>query len=231
MPAKNVIKVYLEQGYYHIYNRGVEKRTIFIDNQDYKVFLHFLKRYLTPAPKMDVDFVPRFKTDLFDKIELICYCLMPNHFHLLVKQTEKNTIVTFMRALTNSYTRYFNQKYTRVGPLFQGAYKGILITEEPYLLHLTRYIHLNPLEIEPNEVAPRTRSHLERITVYPYSSYGEYLGRRNTSWIKPEMILSFFKTAQLSNTNMRDCNSYQGFVENYNEDPINMVGELAIDLE
>jgi putative transposase len=242
MPAKNVIKLYVENGWYHLYNRGIEKRDIFLDEQDYKVFLHYFKRYLTQSSDLVDEIKPRFKNDLFDKIQLVSYCLMPNHFHLLVKQAEKNTIIDFMRALSNSYTHYFNQKYQRIGPLFQGAYKGILINEEPYLLHLSRYIHLNPLEIynpaESGEVKPRTRFHL---VDYPYSSYGEYLGLRKTEWIHPDEILSFFKTAQ--RTSLRDCLSrlpspggeatgrqaYQSFVEDYEQDPREIIGTFAID--
>ncbi len=225
MPAKNVIKEYLEDGFYHLYNRGVEKRNVFIDRQDYIVFLHYLKRYLTQPPELPHEITPRFKADLFEKIKLISYCLMPNHFHLMMKQFEKYTIVSFMRALTNSYTRYFNNKYDRIGPLFQGAYRGVLIDNDSYLLHLSRYIHLNPLELfESNQVRPGTRSHLVE---YPYSSYGEYLGKRGTEWVHPEEILSFFKTAQ--KTTLKDLLSYQSFVEDYKENPKEILGPLLIE--
>lgn len=233
MPGKNVIKTYIENGWYHIYNRGIEKRDIFMDSQDYKVFLHYLKRYLTQPPERPDQVKPRFKDDLFEKIQLIAYCLMPNHFHLMVKQAEKQTITSFMRALGNSYTRYFNEKYQRVGPLFQGVYKAVLVKEEPYLLHLSRYIHLNPLEIhEPKEVKPRTRFNLAELnlaelTEYSYSSFREYLGKRKTSWIHPEEILAFFKTAQ--RTNLKDLLSYQSFVEDYKEDYKEILGTLTID--
>lgn len=228
MPAKNVIKTYVENGWYHLYNRGVEKRDVFTNKQDYKVFLYFLKRYLIQPPISENEIKSRFKNDLFDKIQLISYCLMPNHFHLLVKQVEKNNIIAFMRALSNSYTRYFNQKYQRTGPLFQGAYKGILVNEEHYLLHLSRYIHLNPIEIshlkDSGEVKPRTRFHLVN---YPYSSYGEYLGLQKTTWIHPEEILVFFKTAQ--KTSLKDILSYQSFVEDYKENSKEILHSLVID--
>jgi len=219
MPAKNVIKIYTENGYYHIFNRGVEKRDIFSDSQDYKVFLHFLKRYLTEVPPSPDRIRPKWRTDLFDKLQLIAYCLMPNHFHLMIKQVTKDAIINFMRALSNSYVRYFNEKYQRVGSLFQGTYKGVLVENESYLLHLTRYIHLNPMEVRPVN-----RSNL---VDYPYSSYGEYLGKRKTTWIHPEEILDFFKTAQ--RTNLKDFLSYQSFVEDYKEDSKEILGTLAID--
>jgi putative transposase len=229
MPAKNAIKVYTENGYYHLYNRGVEKRSIFLDEQDYKVFLHFLKRYLTQPPDSPDQVRPGWRSDLYDKLTLIAYCLMPNHFHLMVKQSIKEAIAEFMRALSNSYIRYFNEKYERVGSLFQGRYKGVLVESEPYFLHLTRYIHLNPLELDSfGEVRPGDRSDLrEKLGDYSFSSYAEYLGKRRTSWIHPEEILGFFKTAQ--KTSLKDCLSYQSFVEKYQEDPQLILGEFSID--
>ena len=228
MPARNIVKIYIENGFYHIYNRGVEKRDIFIDDQDYKVFLHFLKRYLTVPPESPDRIQPGWKLDLFDKLILIAYCLMPNHFHLLIKQITKRVIADFMKALLNSYVRYFNEKYERVGPLFQGSYKGVLVDNEIYLLHLTRYIHLNPLELNSKEVPPVDRWNLKEILEkYPYSSYGDYLGKRHTSWVHPEEILAFFKTAQ--RTSLKDFLSYQSFVEDYKEDSREILGTLAID--
>lgn len=225
MTAKNAIKIYVENGFYHAYNRGVEKRDIFLDTQDYQVFLHFLKRYLTKPPESSDRVTPGWKFDLFDKIQLIAYCLMPNHFHLMLKQSTKETMIEFMRSLSNSYVRYFNEKYRRVGPLFQGRYKAVLVEGESYLLHLTCYIHLNPQELEDFEEArPGTRSGLRD---YPYSSYGEYLGIRNTTWIHPEEILVFFKTAQ--KTNPKDILSYQSFVEDYRTDSREILGFLTIE--
>ncbi len=223
MPARNIIKVYLEDAFYHLYNRGVENRNIFQDKQDYKVFLHYLKRYLTEPPDSPDEVRPRWRSDLYEKLHLIAYCLMPNHFHLMIKQFSKEAITEFMRALSNSYVRYFNEKYERVGPLFQGSYKAVLVETEPYLLHLTRYIHLNPGDLD--EVRPGSRSDLVRK--YPYSSYGDYLGKRKTSWVHPEGILSFFKTAQ--KTTLKDLLSYQSFVEDYKEDPREVLDSLSID--
>jgi putative transposase len=137
----------------------------------------------------------------------------------MIKQITKEVITDFMRALSNSYVRYFNEKYERVGSLFQGTYKGVLVENESYLLHLTRYIHLNPLEVRPVD-----RSNLFE---YPYSSYGEYLGKRKTVWVHPKEILGFFKTAQ--KTTLRDMLSYQSFVEDYKEDPKEILGSFSID--
>lgn len=224
MPGKNILKVYVEEGYYHIYNRGVEKRKIFLDDQDYKVFLKCLKLYLDPPPlKIPSRTVTinnyTFKApakplkNFHGQLELLSYCLMPNHFHLLIKQKAKNTIELFMRSLCTKYSVYFNKRYDRVGSLFQGPYKAVLIDSDNYLLHLSRYIHLNPAKVSPLHMA--------------YSSYTEYLGKRKTSWINIKTILSYFKTAQ--KTTFRDILSYQSFIENYVQDPREIVPDLTID--
>ena len=157
MPAKNSIKQYLENGYYHIYNRGVEKRTIFLDSQDYAVFLSYLKSYLLPKKEKKLmeklshptiscrerDKILRELrlNNFYNDIHLLAYCLMPNHFHFLIKQAKAESIDRFMNSLCTRYTMYFNRKYKRVGSLYQDVYKAVLVSSEPQLLHLTRYIH------------------------------------------------------------------------------------------
>lgn len=212
MPAKNIVKTYVADGYYHIYNRGVEKRLIFLDEQDYKVFLRFLKDALSPPPTRDtittnftlrgVTFkgVPKQPKNFNDQLELLAYCLMPNHFHLLVKQLNERSIHEFMHSISTRYSIYFNKKYKRVGKLFQNAYKAALITDDPYLLHLSLYIHRNPLE------------HIKDLKS-AYSSYAEYLKLRHTPWINSSIILSYFS----SPNNPNKYTSYQSYVEKYNK--------------
>lgn len=232
MPSKNRVKTYIENGYYHVYNRGVEKRNIFIDDQDYHVFLNFIKNYLLPPSTSEVvthplqeviGLVPvraRPLRNFAEEITLLAYCLMPNHFHLLLHQVNKDSMRGFIQSLCTSYSMYFNKKYKRVGPLFQDVYKAALIMEEPYLLHLSRYIHLNPLEsiTGPSPV---------NIEKYSYSSYPYYLGKKKAEWIDPQPILAFFKGRQ--RINLRDCLSYQGFVEDYLEDSKEILGRLVLD--
>jgi putative transposase len=230
MPRRNSRKNYVEDGHYHIYNRGVEKRTIFIDEQDHKVFLNYLKEYLSPPLKPDeielkafslrgqaFKAVPRQLKNFHKEIELITYCLMPNHFHLLIKQKNKDGINRFIHSLLTRYTRYFNTKYDRVGPLFQGRYKAVLIQKERYLLHLSRYIHLNPQD----EYKDLTKA---------YSSYAEYLGERKTIWVKPDIILSFFKKPDdIDLAKNKDINTYKKFVEGYKKDSGRILGELTLE--
>ncbi len=211
MPAKNSVKQFIENGYYHLYNRGVEKRDIFLDEQDYAVFLNYLKKYLDPELGSD----PLWKLkSLAHEIDLITFCLMPNHFHLLAKQITRNGITKLMRAVCTNYVMYFNKKYNRVGTLFQGKYKGVIIDNDNYLLHLSRYIHLNPYPGSD----PKS---------YNYSSFSYYLGNRNASWVKPQEILVFFKEAKRIGS--QDFVSYQSFVEDYPEDSEEILGELTLE--
>ena len=215
MPARNTVKMYIADTFYHVYNRGVEGRDIFNDNQDYKIFLGFVKRYLTRIPQNEVQ--PRWRSDVVDKLQLVAYCLMPNHFHLLVKQKTRDGMSIFVKTLMNSYVRYFNKKYKRIGGLFQGVFKAVQITEEPYLLHITRYIHLNPLDL--------TNMTLDKLENY-YCSYGEYLGKRNTSWIHPEEILSMFGSKLIATSKF---SSYKDFVEKYQGSTDEVLGELILE--
>ena len=216
MPRRNSLKIYVEGGYYHLYNRGVEKKNIFLDDRDYKVFLYFLKQYLSPPAPMG-NFLattgvtpvrPRPIKTLHDLVDLLAYCLMPNHFHLLVRQKTRDGITKLMNRIGTNYVMYFNKRYERVGHLFQGVYKAVLVKSDEQLLHLSRYIHLNPLKLG-------TRN-FEKSIDYPYSSYEDYLGKRETKWIKTEEILSYFKTRR--RTGPVDYLSYQSFVENYKDE-------------
>lgn len=207
MPAKNSVKLFIENGYYHLYNRGVEKRNIFLDEQDYTIFLYNLKRYLDPSLGSDPH-------SLVQEIDLLAFCLMPNHFHLQVKQHTKNGITKLIRAVCTNYVMYFNNKYEREGTLFQGKYKAALIETDIYLLHLSRYIHLNPYPgSDPLS--------------YPYSSYSYYMGNKNANWVKPQEILNFFKSAE--RVSLRDFFSYESFVEDFKDDSKEILGELSLE--
>lgn len=226
MPKKNSLKIYVEDGYYHIYNRGVEKRTIFEDEQDYKVFLSYLKYSLSPPPKpedikhiftlqgLPFQGIPHQPKNFLDKIELVAYCLMPNHFHLIIHQLDDESLKSFMTSLTTRYSMYFNKKYSRVGTLFQSVYRGVLVTDEPYLLHLSRYIHLNPSEFTKDLASA-------------YSSYVDYLGLRKTSWLKPDIILEQFNNKV--GIEFKKINNYKDFVEKYEQEDKIVLGNIAID--
>ncbi len=172
MPAKNTVREYDAPAYYHIYNRGAGKQPIFHDDQDRIKFLSLLARHLDPD-----DTATRSDGFVYEKyeIELLAYCLMGNHFHLMVFQELDPTAITeLMRSVATAYTMYFNIKYEQSGHLFQGNFKAARITSEAYLIHITRYIHMNP------------RSYLR----YKWSSIAVYLGSEAPSWLHPERLES-----------------------------------------
>ncbi len=168
MPIKNTVKQYDTPAYYHVYNRGAGGLEIFRDNQDRAKFLSLFARHLDPNnASLNANCMLYKKYPL----ELVAYCLMGNHFHLLVYQElDPLALTNFMRSVATAYTMYFNRKYKRQGHLFQSIFKASRITEEGYLLHVTRYIHMNP------------RNYLR----YPWSSIGYYLGKAAPAWCHPE---------------------------------------------
>ena len=177
---------FVNNSFYHIYNRGVEKRQIFLDERDYERFIQTLFYYQFNGPKPRFSTHKRFRVKDFSKhpkiIEIVCYCLMPNHFHFLLKQNQENGIHEFLSKVINSYTKYFNTRYRRVGPLFQGQFKAVSVETDDQLLHLSRYIHLNPF------VAEITKDWQN----FPYSSVKEFIAGE-PSLCSTEHILNFFK--------------------------------------
>lgn len=217
MPAKNVIKSYVSDGFYHVYNRGVNKADIFLDEKDYRVFLSYLVTALTPKDEkklratmldVSVSYKDREEASKFlrlknftGRIDLLAYVLMPNHFHFLLKQKGEADMTAFLQAVMTRFTMYENFRHKRVGPVFQGAYKAVLITDEAQLIHVSRYIHRNPFSLQG--------SHPSRLQP---SSYPNYLDEIHQEWVKPAEILSYFskeKTGFLS---------YKAFVEYENGD-------------
>lgn len=220
MPARNRTKQYIEDGYYHIYNRGVEKRLIFLDEQDYAIFLSYLKTYLLPKNERDLleklsdpnisyaekDYILKLLrlNNFYGEITLLAYGLMPNHFHFFIKQKGSKSMDKFMQSLGTRYTMYFNRKYKRVGSLYQDTYKAVSIENDQQFIYLSKYIHKQTLIHQSSErIDPKGRT--LRTQQQP-SSYPEYLGRRKTEWVHPEEILAYF-----SKTNPKL--TYKAFVE------------------
>lgn len=227
MPQKNSRKEYGAGGHYHVYNRGVNKCPIFLDEQDFKVFLGYMKLYLEPPNLQGQALqdengrtIPPSKEpkNYMGKIELLAYCLMPNHFHLLIKQNTDRGIAEFMQSLIQRYVMYFNKKYQRVGGLFQSRYKTVLIEDENQFVYITKYIHRNPIDILPAGPGPAG------LETYKYSSYGNYLGLFRQRWVRPEQVLSYF-------SNMRGTNTYQSFVEDAVSDDLTKVYYEMIDMD
>jgi putative transposase len=176
MPSRNVLKQDAPQSYYHVYARGINRQRIFREPADYEKFLRLFARYLSLEETHNRNGLsfPNF----YNKLDLLAFCLMPNHFHLLVFQYQQGAMTEFMRSLLTSYSMYFNKKYKRSGPLFESRFKASLISDEAYLEHISRYIHMNP------------RSWRD----YEYSSLPYYLQQVTDAWLRPERITDLFVT-------------------------------------
>ncbi|PIQ66889.1 MAG: hypothetical protein COV95_01700 [Candidatus Zambryskibacteria bacterium CG11_big_fil_rev_8_21_14_0_20_40_24] len=187
---------FAEGEYYHIYNRGVEKRKVFLNLQDWKRFqtLLYLCNGTKPFAFKDLNIKKQkisrgstsgeiqnlFSVDVGEKIVAIgAYVLMPNHFHIIIKEIKENGITEFMRKLLTAYSMYFNKRHERVGPLFQGTFKAKHLDYDQYLKYQFAYIHLNPIKlIEPKwketgiKNLRRASSYLKEYTFSSYHDYG-----------------------------------------------------------
>ncbi len=181
--------------YYHLYNRGTEKRIIFLDKQDYQHFLFLM--YICNTEK---SIALRNVGEFFDRKETIVdigtFCLMPNHFHILVREKIENGISVYMRKLLTGYSMYFNKKYKRTGKLYEGVFKSTHLDTDNYLKYLYSYIHLNPAKlIDKNWKEKRTKSVselLKYIFEYPYSSIKEY-NENKFKILNPLQFPAYFK--------------------------------------
>ena len=175
MPTRNSRKEYAPDTYYHVYSRGLNKQPIFFDEQDFSVFLGYLTRYLSyeASKRPNRKPVRSFAGD----IDLLSYCLMRNHVHLLFYQHEdERALSALLQRVFTVYSMYFNKKYTRVGPVFQSRYLASRIDNDPYLHHISRYIHRNP----------------KIWSEYEFSSLRYYTGEAYADWVKPGAILELF---------------------------------------
>ena len=196
-------KIPLKTGeYYHIYNRGVDKRNIFSDQNDFFRFFQSLEEFNTPEPigsifensfrkKPESLGHPMSKSKL---VEFVCYCVNPNHYHFILKQVRDGGIEKFMQKFGNGYTKYFNNKHERSGVLFQGKFKSKHIGSNEYLLHLSSYVNLN------NKVHKIALGH-----PMSKSSWKEYLGTKGGDFCSAkEIVLGQFKSSK----------EYSDFAEN-----------------
>jgi REP element-mobilizing transposase RayT len=159
-----------------VYNRGVNREPVFLERENY---LFFLRRYRQDVASQGTD--------------LIAYCLLPNHYHLLVYLVATDDFGRLMQPFALSYTKAMNKRYGRVGPLFQGRFCAVHVDREEYLLHLSRYIHLNAV-----------RAGLVHMPQdWEFSSYREYVGLRQGTLPKPEVVLAHFRSRE----------AYREFVE------------------
>lgn len=163
--------------FYHLYNRGTEKRIIFLEKRDYEHFL-FLMYICNTMKSIELRNIGEFFERGETIIDIGAYCLMPNHFHILVHEKIENGISTYMRKLLTAYSMYFNKKYERTGKLYESVFKSIHASKDTYLKYLYSYVHLNPAKLidknwKENE-NHNTAKLLDHVFKYPYSSLQEY---------------------------------------------------------
>jgi len=197
---------FAQENYYHIYNRGTEKRNIFLNENDYLRFivLLYLCNNTEPVVLKDLLTQGRSLEDIFQIerketiINIGSYCLMPNHFHLLLKEKKEGGIVNFMRKVGTAYSMYFNKKNERTGRLFESTFKANLADRDDYLKYLFAYIHLNSIKLIEPEWKEKGIKDFERakkfLNNYQWSSYGYYTGQREVDTIlTPEEFPEYFK--------------------------------------
>lgn len=180
---------------YHVIARGVAKKPIFISSNDYYRAFELIDFYRRGTLSLRFSYfsrLPKKKKEEFLKrignikpvVEILAFCLMSNHLHFLLRQLEKRGISIFMSNFQNSYAKYFNLRHKRIGPLFQPMFKAVRIEDDEQLVHVSRYIHLNPVSSYLIEI--------EELEDYPWSSFGVYLGKRKLEFVEPNLILDYF---------------------------------------
>ncbi|NJL78808.1 MAG: transposase [Richelia sp. RM2_1_2] len=177
--------------YYHIYNRGNNYQDIFLEQKNYSFFISLLQQHLVK-----------------NNIDIIAYCLMPNHYHILVHLNQES-LSKAMHSFCVAYTKAINKHFQRVGSLFQGRFQATHLDTDDYLLHLSRYIHLNPIQAN--------------LVKYPhewrFSSYSEYINLENYNISKPDKILEYFSSSY----------TYQQFVESFQDKDTQIIKHLIIE--
>lgn len=188
MPQRNV--QFCAGEYYHLYNRGNNRERIFFERENYLFFLRRLRQYLLSI------------------LEVVVYCLMPTHYHMLVR-LKTDDLSHQMQLFSISYTKAMNKRYDRIGSLFQGAFQAKRVDSDAYLTHLSRYIHLNPV-LAGYGAAPEE---------WEFSSYPEYLGLRDGTLPAPDIVLAQFPSRE----------AYQAFVEGYTPEEQEQIASLLFD--
>jgi len=210
---------------YHVFNRGITNQNTFQQSQDYYHFLDTIIYYQKLGVRPRFSYFIRLPISkrnelIYQKhfcflVDIICYCLMPNHFHLLLKQVSEDGISKFVSLVTNSYSRYFNTKNRRRGPIFQGKFMNVRVENEQQLVHLSRYIHLNPY-------SSGVVNNLIDLKNYPYSSFSEYIVPKTINACQKGVVINIFK----------DQEDYCNFVldQSDNQRQIEKIKHLVLDL-
>ena len=178
--------------FYHIYNRTKPPQKLYLEDDNYIYFLKIIKRLL-----------------LQFEFSIIAYCLMPTHFHFLIQIKGETDFSAFMSRLLSAYSKAFNKKYIRSGPLFTERFKHVAVSQPEHLLHLCRYIHLNPLKA----------GLVKDINEWPFSNYLEFIGKRNGELFDSTFRDELFGTGE----------EYEGFVNDFENGAPKGFGAIVID--
>jgi len=171
--------------YFHIYNRGNSKQKIFLDKSDYKRFIDLMyalnssKKFNFSNSIKGISVYERDRGSLL--VAIGAYCLMPNHFHILITPLSEEGLTKFMQKLSTAYAMYFNTKYSRTGGLFEGKFKAEHLNKNTYLKYIFSYIHLNPIKLIQKDWKEVGLKHKQKaikyLKSYTYSSFIDYLGK------------------------------------------------------
>ena len=200
---------------YHVFNRGVARQPIFFSRNNYSRFIQLIDYYRFCQTPVSFSLLMNTPVEIRGEMlkslikennlqaEILAFCLMPNHFHFLLKEVSEKGIANFMRYVQNGYAKYLNIKENRVGPLFQSMFKAVRIQSDEQLLHVSRYIHLNP--------STEYLVKIEKLSEYSWSSLPVYLDTKHPdfSFVNPEPVLSFFKDNEKYKEFVLDQAEYQ----------------------
>ncbi len=175
--------VFAKDHFYHIFNRGAGKDILFFNAVNYEYLLRLVKRYHQKH-----------------NITVIAYCLMPNHYHFLLRQDSDEPLSKFINVLFNAYVQAVNQQQNRKGTLFEGRFRHVWIDRDEYLIHLCRYIHQNPVKA----------GLVTQPENWPYSNYLDWIGKRNGTLIDRSFVQEYFASAE----------EYRQFVHNFQDEQV-----------
>lgn len=212
-------RTFSREGIYHVMSRGVDKRKIFLNEKDHFRFVHDLFEFNDTAPVNNLTyFFSKNPKDIARPyierrpretlVDILAFCMMPNHYHLLLKPRFDDGVTRFMKKLNMGYAKYFNEKYKRSGALFQGRFKSVPVTEEPHFIYLPYYIHLNPLDLVTPEWRDGKLRNIQKaikfLKTYRWSSHLDYTGEKNfPSTTNRDFLLKFFEGAERYALNMK----------------------------
>lgn len=186
---------------YHVFNRSIARQPIFLTNSAYQRMLDVVSFYQYQKPILRYshynrlpqsqknDFLDNLKQNGRKQIEILAFCLMPNHVHFLIKEVIEQGISNFMRNSQNSYAKYLNTKTKRSGALFESMFKAVRIETDEQLIHVARYIHLNP-------ITAFILKNIAELMNYPWCSFSIYLGKDNLELVNKKVILGYFSTVK-----------------------------------